>query len=78
MRKLERVKLTWRFSLCSSSRRGLRRHRHMTRKAPINVWKPPAQMIWVNYGGGTNREGHDFDPKDYGVDNMWVVLSTHK
>ncbi len=31
-------------------------------------------MIWVTYGGGTNRGGHDFDPKDYGEDKMWVVL----
>ena len=32
-------------------------------------------MIWVTYGGGTNRGGHDFDPKDYGEDKMWVVLT---
>ena len=26
-------------------------------------------------GGGTNRRGHDFDPKDYRDDKMWVVLT---
>ena len=26
-------------------------------------------------GGVTTRGGHDFDPKDYGEDKMWVVLS---
>jgi hypothetical protein len=32
-------------------------------------------MIWVTYGGGTNRGGHDFDLQDYGEDKMWVVLT---
>ena len=44
------------------------------------VWKQGMEkkyggMIWVTYWGGTNRGGHDFDPKDYGEDKMWVVLT---
>ena len=34
------------------------------------VGKKYGGMIWVTYGGGTNRGGHDFDPKDYGEDKM--------
>ena len=39
------------------------------------VGKKYGGMIWVTYGGDTNRGGHDFDPKDYGEDKMWVVLT---
>ena len=39
------------------------------------VGKEYGGMIWVTYGGGTNRGGHDFGPKDYGEDKMWVVLT---
>ena len=39
------------------------------------VGKKYGDMIWVTYGGSTIRGGHDFDPKDYGEDKMWVVLT---
>ena len=42
------------------------------------VGKKYGDMIWVTYGGSTIRGGHDFDPKDYGEDKMWVVLCSHQ
>ena len=35
-------------------------------------------MLWVNYGADTGRGGHEFDPKDYGVDSDWVILTPEK
>ena len=32
-------------------------------------------LLWVNYGSATGRGGYVFDPKDYGVDSMWVILT---
>ena len=54
-------------------------HKHVEGWKVGNVWKKGAGkyggLLWVHYGAGGDRGGHEFDPEEYGVGGSWVILT---